>query len=106
MKKILCFLMACAMCLTAAVGLSGCGCDDNKSQKNKPGYKVEPTEPDFTNGEFGFFIINQEELMVTKYTGSDKVVKVPESYKNYKVTVIGPSVFNDSKITEIGRAHV
>lgn len=35
--------------------------------------------------------------MVTKYTGSDKVVKIPESYKNYKVTVIGPSVFNDSK---------
>ena len=101
MKKILCFLMACAMCLIAAVGLSGCGCDDNKSQKNKPGYKVEPTEPDLTNGDFGFFIINQEELMVTKYTGSDKVVKIPDSYQNYKVTVIGPSVFNDSKITEV-----
>lgn len=101
MKRILCFLMACTMCASAAVGLSGCGCDDNTSNSSKPGYKVEPTEPDLTNGDFGFFIINQEELMVTKYTGSDKVVKIPDSYQNYKVTVIGPSVFNDSKITEV-----
>ena len=102
MKRILCFLMACTMCVSAAVGLSGCGCDDNTSSKSsKPGYKVEPTEPDLTNGDFGFFIINQEELMITKYTGSDTVIEIPESYKNYKVTVIGASVFNDSKITEV-----
>lgn len=102
MKRILCFLMACTMCASAAVGLSGCGCDDNTSSKSsKPGYKVEPTEPDLTNGGFGFFIINQEELMITKYTGSDTVIEIPESYKNYKVTVIGASVFNDSKITEV-----
>ena len=64
--------MACTMCASAAVGLSGCGCDDNTSSKSsKPGYKVEPTEPDLTDGDFGFFIINQEELMITKYTGSD-----------------------------------
>ncbi len=101
-KRILCFLMACTMCASAAVGLSGCGCDDNTSSKSsKPGYKVEPTEPDLTNGDFGFFIINQEELMITKYTGSDTVIEIPESYKNYKVTVIGASVFNDSKITEV-----
>ena len=102
MKRILCFLMACTMCASAAVGLSGCGCDDNTSSKSsKPGYKVEPTEPDLTNGDFGFFIINQEELIITKYTGSDTVIEIPESYKNYKVTVIGASVFNDSKITEV-----
>ena len=101
MKRILCFLMACTMCASAAVGLSGCGCDDNTSNNSKPGYKVEPTEPDLTNGDFGFFIINQEELMITKYTGSDTVIEIPESYKNYKVTVIGASVFNDSKITEV-----
>lgn len=101
MKKILCFLMACTMCASAAVGLSGCGCDDNTSTDNKPGYKVEPTEPDLTNGDFGFFIINQEELMITKYTGSDKVIEIPESYKNYKVTVIGASVFNGSDITTV-----
>lgn len=101
MKRILCFLMACTMCASAAVGLSGCGCDDNTSNSSKPGYKVEPTEPDLTNGDFGFFIINQEELMITKYTGSDTVIEIPESYKNYKVTVIGASVFNDSKITEV-----
>lgn len=102
MKRILCFLMACTMCASAAVGLSGCGCDDNtSSNSSKPGYKVEPTEPDLTDGDFGFFIINQEELMITKYTGSDTVIEIPESYKNYKVTVIGASVFNDSKITEV-----
>lgn len=101
MKRILCFLMACTMCASAAVGLSGCGCDDNTSNSSKPGYKVEPTEPDLTNGDFGFFIINKEELMITKYTGSDTVIEIPESYKNYKVTVIGASVFNDSKITEV-----
>ena len=91
MKRILCFLMACTMCASAAVGLSGCGCDDNtsSSSSSKPGYKVEPTEPDLTDGDFGFFIINQEELMITKYTGSDTVIEIPESYKNYKVTVIG-----------------
>ena len=103
MKRILCFLMACTMCASAAVGLSGCGCDDNtsSSSSSKPGYKVEPTEPDLTDGDFGFFIINQEELMITKYTGSDTVIEIPESYKNYKVTVIGASVFNGSKITEV-----
>ena len=93
--------MACTMCASAAVGLSGCGCDDNTSNSSKPGYKVEPTEPDLTNGDFGFFIINKEELMITKYTGSDTVIEIPESYKNYKVTVIGASVFNNSKITEV-----
>lgn len=101
MKRILCFLMACTMCASAAVGLSGCGCDDNTSSNSKPGYKVEPTEPDLTNGDFGFFIINQEELMITKYSGSDKVIEIPESYQNYKVTVIGASVFNSSDITEV-----
>ena len=39
--------------------------------------------------------------MITKYTGSDTVIEIPESYKNYKVTVIGASVFNGSKITEV-----
>ena len=39
--------------------------------------------------------------MITKYTGSDTVIEIPESYKNYKVTVIGASVFNNSKITEV-----
>lgn len=88
------------MCASAAVGLSGCGCDDSKST-GEPGYKVEPTEPDLSNGDFGFFIINQEELMITKYTGSSKNIEIPESYKNYKVTVIGASVFNNANIETV-----
>ena len=55
--------MACTMCASAAVGLSGCGCDDNtSSNSSKPGYKVEPTEPDLTNGDFGFSLSIRKNL--------------------------------------------
>lgn len=54
--------MACTMCASAAVGLSGCGCDDNTSNSSKPGYKVEPTEPDLTNGDFGFSLSIRKNL--------------------------------------------
>lgn len=98
MKKILCLLMAFTMCASAAAVLSGCG--DSGSGVN-PGYKVEPTEPDITNGDFGYFIINNDELMLTKYTGSSKDIEIPETYNNYKVTVVGSSLFNGSDIESV-----
>lgn len=99
MKKILCALLACMLCASVSIGLSGCGCSNNSSQK--PGYKVTATEPDLTNDEFGFFILNKDEVMITKYTGSGKDVKIPESYENYKVTVLGRSLFNGKDISSV-----
>ena len=99
MKKLLCALLACMLCASVSIGFSGCGCSNNSSQE--PGYRVTPTEPDITNDEFGFFILNKNEVMITKYTGSDKDVKIPESYENYKVTVLGRSLFNGKDVTSV-----
>lgn len=98
MKRILCALLACAVCATAVVGLSGCGCSD-KSQE--PGYKVTATEPDLKSDEFGFFILNKSDIMITTYLGSSKDVKIPDSFGNYKVKVIGHSVFNGKDIQSV-----
>ena len=99
MKKLLCALLACMLCASVSIGFSGCGCSNSSSQE--PGYRVTPTEPDITNDEFGFFILNKDEVMITKYTGSDKDVKIPESYENYKVTVLGRSLFNGKDVTSV-----
>ncbi len=98
MKKLLCAILAGTLCITAAAGLTGCGCDRSSSQE--PGYKVTATEPDLKNENFGFFIINKDEVMLTEYLGSDKNVKIPDTYDNYKVTVIGASVFNNNSDIE------
>ena len=99
MKKILCALLACMLCASVSIGFSGCGCSNNSGQE--PGYRVTATEPDLKNDEFGFFILNKDEVMVTKYTGSDKDIKIPESDENYKVTVIGRSLFNGKDISSV-----
>lgn len=97
MKKILCALIAGAMCATMVFGLAGCGC----SNKNEPGYTVEATKPDLTNNGFGYYIVNSNELMVTEYTGNEKNVVIPDSYNNYKVTSIGPNAFSDKEIESV-----
>ncbi len=99
MKRILCALLACVLCASVIIGLSGCGCSNSSQQE--PGYKVSATEPDLKNEDFGFFIIENKELMVTEYLGSDTDIKIPESLDNYKVTVIGHSVFNGKNITSV-----
>ncbi len=99
MKKILCAMLACVLCSSAAIGISGCGCSDDNTLE--PGYVVEETEPDLVDGDFGFFIINSDELMVTKYTGTDTDIVIPESYNNYTVTTIGSGVFSGSDITSV-----
>lgn len=97
MKRIICAILACVLCSSVAIGFSGCGC----SKEQEPGYKIEATQPDLKDGDFGFFIINKNELMLTKYTGSGKEIKIPDSYNNYKITTIGASVFNGSDITSV-----
>lgn len=97
MKRILCALFSCVLFSSFAVGLTGCGCSKNQ----EPGYRIEETTPDLKNDTFGFFIINNNELMLTKYMGSDEDVTIPDSYNNYKVTAIGTSVFSGTEIKSI-----
>lgn len=99
MKKILCALLACSLVATAAVGFSGCGCSDSTS--NKPGYTVPVTEPDLQSDEFGFTIINENELMVTTYLGDSTDVVFPESYNGYTVTKIGKFILKRTDITSV-----
>ena len=99
MKRFLCALLACSMCATAAVGFAGCGCTDNTD--NKPGYVVPTTVPDLKSDDFGFFIINDNQLMITEYLGTNKDVVIPETFNNYTVTTIGSSVFNSKDITSV-----
>ena len=97
MKKILCALIAGAMCATMVFSLAGCGC----SNKNEPGYTIEATKPDLTNNGFGYYIVNSNELMVTEYTGNEKNIVIPDTYNNYKVTSIGPNAFSEKDIESI-----
>ena len=63
------------LCASVSIGFSGCGCSKNKA--HEPGYRITATEPDLKNDEFGFFILNKDEVMVTRYTGSGKDIKIP-----------------------------
>lgn len=103
MKKIFCTLLAGIMAASAAASLSGCGCDNKKTVggTGEPGYKVVATDPDFQDKEFGFYRINNEELMVSSYFGNSKDIVIPDSFQNYKVTIVGRSLFNSADINSV-----
>ena len=105
MKKIISAILALALCASVAVGASGCGCEkDKKKAKNTtstssgPGYKVEPTSPDFSEGSFGFYRLNDNEVKVTVYNGNDKNVEIPATANGAKVTVVGANLFQGKDI--------
>lgn len=98
MKRIICAVLAGALCVTAALSLSGCGCSRNNSE---PGYTVEATEPDLRDGDFGYYVINKNELMITEYKGTDKTIEIPETYKDYTITSIGSFVFDSCEAESI-----
>ena len=82
MKKIISAILALALCASVAVAASGCGCQKNKnkdlnSNSSGPGYKIEPTKPDFEEGDFSFYRLNDQEVKVTVYKGSSKNVTIP-----------------------------
>lgn len=88
------------MLVSTAAIFAGCGCDNKKSKSkntNKPGYEVVPTEPDLKDSEFGYYRLNNEELMVSTYFGDSDTIKIPETFQNYKITVVGHSLFNSPK---------
>lgn len=97
MKKFICTALACLLCASVSVGFAGC----SKNNSSQPGYVVPATEPDLKNEDFGFFILNQNELMITEYLGSGKDITIPETFNNYTVTVIGHSVFNNKGIKSV-----
>lgn len=105
MKRIISVLLASVVLAACALAFSGCGC--NKSQsgesdiKNLNGYVMPTTQPDLKDDNFGFYIINSDELMLTRYYGSDTNVTIPETFRDYKVTIIGHSVFHTSKIESV-----
>ena len=108
MKKILCTLLACTIGVSAVAALSGCGCNSDKpgasssgSQDSKAAYQVIATDPDLKNDTFGFYILNDKEVMLTRYFGSQSQVEIPDTFQNYTVTTIGHSVFDNDGITSI-----
>lgn len=105
MRKIISAILACIMCISAATCFAGCGCNDDKSKdgnKNSgPGYVVPTTEPDLKDDNFGFYIINSKELMLTRYYGNGGKVEIPATFKGYNVTIIGHSVFNGKNVEEV-----
>lgn len=107
MKRIICALLACVLCVGAAFCFTGCGCNNEKSKKNTnsksdgPGYVVPTTEPDLKDDNFGFYIINSKELMLTRYYGQGGKVEIPAAFQGYNVSIIGHSVFNAKKVTDV-----
>lgn len=106
MKRILCAVLACTMLAATSLSLAGCG-DDNSGNNNsnsnqqQPGYKVEATEPDLKDDNFGYFILDNDKVMITRYYGDKSSVEIPSKIENYTVTSIGKSVFDSDKIQEI-----
>lgn len=94
MKRIICALLAASLCAVTAASLSGCGC--NKQQggtTGNPSYTVAVTDPDLKDENFGYFIINSSELMITRYYGSQKDLVIPDSFEGRQISIIGHSVF-------------
>ena len=96
MKRIICALLACTFGIVSATALPGCGCNgsNTKNQESKQSYEVVATQPDLKDDTYGFYIINGNELMITRYYGTQTNLVIPDTYKNYTVTTIGHSVFN------------
>lgn len=108
MKKIISAILALAMCAGVAVAASGCGCEKSKkstsvttSNSSGPGYKIEPTKPDFEEGDFSFYRLNDKEVKVTVYKGSSKNVEIPATVSGANVTVIEANLFQNSDIESV-----
>ncbi len=112
MKKIVSAILACVLCASVAVAAAGCGCQKSKndakatsgkttSGSNEPGYRIEPTDPSFTKGDFGFYRLNDSEVKVTVYKGSSKKVEIPASVDGSAVTVIERDLFKGSDIESV-----
>lgn len=105
MRKIICALLACLMCVSAVTCFAGCGCNDEKSKEgNKssgPGYVVPTTEPEVKDSNFGYYKLNSKELMLTRYYGKGGKVEIPATYEEYKVSVIGRDVFMKKEVEEV-----
>ncbi len=108
MKKIVTAILALALCASVAVATAGCGCEKDKktaksttSTSNGQGYKIEPTNPDFEEGEFGFYRLNDKEVKVTVYNGTAKNVEVPKTVNGANVTVIGANLFQGKDVESV-----
>ena len=75
MKKIVSAVLACVLCASVAVAAAGCGCQKSKndakatsgkttSGSNEPGYRIEPTDPSFTKGDFLSMLQTDDVLMI------------------------------------------
>lgn len=105
MKKVICAILACTIGAVAAASLNGCGCNGSKpssgNQESKQGYEVVATQPDLKDETFGFYILNEKEVILTRYFGSLTDVTIPDSFQNYTVTAIGHSVFNNDGLKSV-----
>ena len=106
MKKVISLILACVLCAGVAVAASGCGCEKSKkattaSDSKSPGYRVEPTSPDFEEGDFSFYRLNDKEVKVTVYKGSDKNVEIPATAQGANVSVIEANLFQNSDIESV-----
>ena len=105
MKKVICAILACTISAVAVAALNGCGCNGSTptpgNQESKQAYEVVATQPDLKDETFGFYILNDSEVMLTRYFGSQADVVIPDTYQNYTVTTIGHSVFNNDGIKSI-----
>ncbi len=106
MKKVISLILACVLCAGVAVAASGCGCEKSKkattaSDSKSPGYRVEPTSPDFEEGDFSFYRLNDKEVKVTVYKGSDKNVEIPATAQGANVSVIEANLFQNSEIESV-----
>lgn len=106
MKKVISAILALALCASVAVASAGCGCQKSKgnpvtSNSSGPGYKIEPTNPDFAEGDFSFYRLNDKEVKVTVYKGTSKNVEIPATVNGATVTVIEANLFQNSDIESV-----
>ncbi len=51
--------------------------------------------------DFEYRLSENDDVIITKYVGSDTVVVIPEDFNGYVVSEIGDSAFRDSKVTSV-----
>ncbi len=110
-KKIVTSILACVVCAGIAVASAGCGCQKSKSTSGSGNngdaqtsgriYRNYPTDPDLTQGDFGYYFLNDKEYKVTVYNGNSKNITIPSTVDGARIKVIDTSLFRNSDIESV-----
>ena len=63
-------------------------------------FAVSAKDETITDGKWSYIVLEDETAKITKYTGSEKEVTIPESFGDVTVSALGPELFRRAEKTE------